>query len=76
MITHEVSKIYSVNQESIEFFPCQFNEKWHSGTWVKLSNLPESCYFDEAILLCQESEHRWLAWLPEWGQIVLYAIEV
>lgn len=58
----------------IESYPIQLYGECCPGTWVKLSGIPSSFYFDEAIVLCQESENSWLAWIPEYGEIVLHAI--
>nr|WP_199290283.1 hypothetical protein [Leptolyngbya sp. FACHB-36] len=41
------------------------------NTWVKLRHLPSAFSFDEALLLCQQSEHTWLAWVPDYGEILL-----
>lgn len=45
------------------------------STWVKLLQLPTPYSFDEALLLCQESEERWLAWVPDCGEVVLHRSE-
>lgn len=39
--------------------------------WVKLFNPPTAFSFDEAWLLCQCSEEKWLAWIPDYGEISL-----
>ena len=72
MVINEAAKVCADDLEFIDCFPCEIDETWESGTWVQLSNLPETCYMDEAILLSKKSENSWLAWLPEWGQIVLF----
>lgn len=41
------------------------------STWVKLVQAPSVFSADEALLLCQCSEHQWLAWVPDHGEIVL-----
>lgn len=41
------------------------------STWVKLVQPPSVFSADEALLLCQCSETQWLAWVPEYGEIVL-----
>jgi hypothetical protein len=40
-------------------------------TWVKLLQLPGEYAFDEAKLLCQESSDTWVAWVPDFGEVVL-----
>ncbi|HEY9617192.1 MAG TPA: hypothetical protein V6C64_10145 [Microcoleaceae cyanobacterium] len=39
--------------------------------WVKLLKPFSPFSADEALLLCQYSEHQWLAWIPEYGEILL-----
>lgn len=39
--------------------------------WVKLLQSPSAYGFDEAKLLCQESPNTWVAWVPDYGEIVL-----
>lgn len=40
-------------------------------TWVKLLQSQGEYAFDEAKLLCQESANRWVAWVPDCGEVVL-----
>ncbi len=42
------------------------------STWVKLLELPSPFSFDEALLLCQNSQDEWLAWIPDYGEAVLH----
>jgi hypothetical protein len=42
-----------------------------SLTWVKLQEPPSLYSHDEALLLCQSSESEWLAWVPDYGEVVL-----
>lgn len=39
--------------------------------WVKLLKPLSPFSGDEAMLLCQYSEHQWLAWIPEYGETLL-----
>jgi hypothetical protein len=41
------------------------------STWVKLFSPPTAFAYDEAWLLCQFSEDQWLAWIPDYGEILL-----
>lgn len=41
------------------------------ATWVKLRHLPSPLSFDEALLLCREDEQRWVAWVPDFGELIL-----
>jgi hypothetical protein len=45
--------------------------KYKPSTWVKLFNPPTAFSFDEAWLLCQCSDKQWLAWIPDYGEILL-----
>jgi hypothetical protein len=58
-----------------EVFPSQENvispPSFTPSTWVKLRELPSPFSADEALLLCQYSENQWLAWVPEYGEILL-----
>ncbi|UBF26870.1 hypothetical protein K9N68_02455 [Kovacikia minuta CCNUW1] len=58
-----------------EVFPSQENyippQKFTASSWVKLVELPSPFCADEALLLCQCSESQWLAWLPDYGEILL-----
>lgn len=44
----------------------------HSSTWVKLQKCPSPYSYDEALLLCQHSDTEWIAWVPDYGEIVLH----
>jgi hypothetical protein len=43
--------------------------------WVRLVNPPTAFSFDEAWLLCETSENHWLAWIPDYGEILLHRDE-
>ena len=49
--------------------------KFAASTWVRLFNPPTAFSFDEAWLLCQSSEEKWLAWIPDYGEILLSTYE-
>ncbi|MGL5065152.1 MAG: hypothetical protein ACRC62_34720 [Microcoleus sp.] len=49
--------------------------KYVPSTWVKLYYPPTAFSFDEAWLLCQCTEDKWLAWIPDYGEILLSAHE-
>jgi hypothetical protein len=40
---------------------------------VKLIHPPAEYCQDEALLLCQTSDARWVAWIPDYGKILLSA---
>lgn len=44
-----------------------------SSTWVKLHNPPAELCQDEALLLCQSANNQWVAWIPDYGKILLTA---
>jgi hypothetical protein len=51
--------------------PATPTPKFAASTWVKLFNPPTAFSFDEAWLLCECSEEKWLAWIPDYGEILL-----
>ncbi|MBF2036620.1 MAG: hypothetical protein IGR92_14380 [Leptolyngbyaceae cyanobacterium T60_A2020_046] len=44
---------------------------WAIGDWVTLAELPSPYSHHEALLLCQDGEEGWLAWVPEHGEVRL-----
>ncbi|BAZ38600.1 hypothetical protein NIES4101_45390 [Calothrix sp. NIES-4101] len=42
------------------------------GNWVKIQEIPSPYSFDEAMLLCQISNHEWITWIPDYGEAILY----
>ncbi|MGH2413097.1 MAG: hypothetical protein ACRDEA_05285 [Microcystaceae cyanobacterium] len=65
----------SVNWCSI---PTTWSKEFHAkpqlqpNTWVRLlESLNPFCY-EEALLLCQESESEWIAWIPDHGETILH----
>jgi hypothetical protein len=44
---------------------------YNRDAWVKLLEPPSEYSFDEAKLLCQESPDSWVAWVPDYGEVVL-----
>jgi hypothetical protein len=43
-----------------------------TSTWVRLREQPSPYCQDEALLLCRHSETEWLAWMPDYGELVLH----
>lgn len=43
-----------------------------ASTWVSLLEAPSTFSYDEALLICQQSEDEWLAWVPEHGEVILH----
>jgi hypothetical protein len=41
------------------------------ATWVRLLYPPTAYSFGEAWLLCEMANDRWLAWVPDHGEILL-----
>jgi hypothetical protein len=41
------------------------------GVWVQLLLRPNPFSFDQALLLCEASDHEWLAWIPDYGEMML-----
>lgn len=46
--------------------------EFEPSTWVRLLEPPSDFSSDEALLLCQCSDDRWLAWVPDYGEISLH----
>jgi len=44
-----------------------------SSAWVKLHHPPTELCQDEALLLCQAANNQWVAWIPDYGKILLTA---
>jgi hypothetical protein len=42
-----------------------------ASTWVQLLQPPSAYSSDEALLLCPIDGNQWLAWVPDYGEIVL-----
>ena len=40
-------------------------------TWVQLFRSPNEYSVGEAKLLCQESARTWVAWVPNYGEMIL-----
>lgn len=45
---------------------------FQASEWVKLLDLPHSLSHDEALLLCPQSDSEWVAWVPNFGEVVLH----
>lgn len=43
--------------------------------WVQLITLPDLMSFDQALLLCKQSEDEWLVWVPDYGEVILHHSE-
>ena len=61
-----------------DFFPvlnpvCHLT--YNRDAWVKLIQLPSFMSFDEARLLCHESDEVWVAWVPDHGEVRLHRSE-
>lgn len=44
---------------------------YNRDAWVKLINPPSRFSHEEALLLCQESPDTWVAWVPDYGEVIL-----
>jgi hypothetical protein len=49
---------------SISFVP-------QAHQWVQLRDCLSEFSDDRALLLCQETEDRWVAWVPDYGEAIL-----
>lgn len=65
-----VSDILKGLSTQLSSYPaCQIT--YNRDAWVQLNGLPSEYSFEEALLLCQQDSDKWLAWVPDHGQIVL-----
>lgn len=42
------------------------------STWVKLTTSFSPFNYEEAMLLCRSSPEEWIAWVPDYGEVVLH----
>lgn len=49
--------------------PCA--PRFTPSMWVQLLKPPTAYSFDQAWLLCQCAEDQWLAWVPEYGELLI-----
>lgn len=72
-MTHSTvqSQPQSPTAPSVETPLCIPDLNYTRTSWVKLHHLPNPYSFDEALLLCQESDEQWRAWIPDHGEIIL-----
>jgi hypothetical protein len=50
--------------------------KFQPSSWVKLLHSPTAFSFDEAWLLCECGDNEWLAWIPDYGELVVRSEEI
>jgi hypothetical protein len=60
-----------LSQNWCEEFDIQSESLPQPNTWVKLYKPLDLFCYDEALLLCQQSEFEWIAWIPDYGEVVL-----
>jgi hypothetical protein len=72
--TRQSSNLGSPNSYPLHTYSA---DSWSSSnghepsTWVHLLESPSPFAYEEAFLLCQKSEDEWIAWIPDFGEIVL-----
>jgi hypothetical protein len=49
----------------------QPNFQPQADNWVQLRNLPSTYSYDRAILICPIEQDAWIAWVPDYGEILL-----
>jgi hypothetical protein len=57
--------------DQLRSLPAPTPPPFQASSWVKLLNPPTAFSFDQAWLLCECENHQWLAWIPDYGSIVL-----
>jgi hypothetical protein len=50
---------------------CEIGPDLEPSTWVKLIRPLGLLSSDQALLVCRVSQWQWLAWIPDWGEVVL-----
>ena len=65
------SNMYKIDRRSLSK-----RHDFQANTWVKLLEIPNPYSYDEALLLCQISNHEWLAWIPDHGEAILYTWQI
>ncbi|BAU12461.1 hypothetical protein LEP3755_29900 [Leptolyngbya sp. NIES-3755] len=55
--------------DTLRSIPCA--PRFMPSMWVQLLKSPTAYSFDQAWLLCQCAEDQWLAWVPEYGELLL-----
>lgn len=43
--------------------------------WVQMIELPDPFSYDQALLLDRYSEDEWIAWVPDYGEVMLHISE-
>jgi hypothetical protein len=68
-----------VTQQNSSVNWCSFPSTWSGGNpepkenmWVHLLEALNPYCHEEALLLCQESESEWVAWIPDHGEAMLH----
>jgi hypothetical protein len=64
------------NLYKINCIPSVQIHDFQANTWVKLLEIPNPYSYDEALLLCQISNHEWLTWIPDHGEAILYTWQI
>ncbi|OLP18742.1 hypothetical protein BST81_09080 [Leptolyngbya sp. 'hensonii'] len=59
-----LSALLNLTSDAVGFVP-------QPNTWVRLRDPLSLFSFDEALLLCEETDGRWVAWVPDFGETLL-----
>lgn len=51
--------------------PFDVEQEYEPNSWVQLLELPNPFSHDQALLLCQQTDNEWVAWIPDHGETVL-----
>ena len=68
----DVSPRLDLLRWATEHYLEQSQQEFQAYTWVQLLELPSPFSFNEALLLCQHSEEQWVAWIPDYGEIMIH----
>lgn len=65
LFNSSASFLFNSSPEAGHFIP-------YPNTWVKLRDSLSAYSFEEALLLCEEPDGRWVAWIPDFGETMLH----
>lgn len=65
-----------LNLFELDYVGLEGKQAFEPYSWVKVLEIPSLYSFNEALLLCQISNHEWLAWIPDHGEAILYCWQI
>lgn len=68
---HQFKSNASMHWGACQYIPQNNSGVLESGNWVSLFVLPSEYAHDQALLLCELDEERWVTWIPNHGEAEL-----